>query len=95
MIFEEGIEDVIFIVMLDIWVYVSKDFSCSFFRIEVGCNINNKVSFILSVLLNIYIVSVDVFKYILDLFIFVVEGYYYGIFLDGLNFCGWEVYIKN
>ncbi|KPH65406.1 LruC domain-containing protein [Pseudoalteromonas porphyrae] len=92
---EPGRSEAIIIVMADTKSWFETSASCTYFRTQSGCENSPKVSFKVTVPLITPVASESAPSALFDPFIFAVNGFYHGPFVDVNNARSWEVHLKN
>ncbi len=94
-IIEAGRTDAIAIIAQDIWDYVNVQNGCQYFRTEINCDVNEKVTFSLTLPLVNAITAENAPGNLLDPFIFASDNHYHGDSITDGNYRGLEIHVKN
>jgi LruC domain-containing protein len=94
-VIETNREQGIAVVAQDIWDYVNVQTGCQYFRTEVNCDVNSKVTFSLNIPLLNAISPESAPGNLLDPFIFASDEYYHGGVISDGNYRGLEIHLKN
>ncbi|RXE95033.1 LruC domain-containing protein [Pseudoalteromonas phenolica O-BC30] len=94
-VIEPNREQAIAVIASDIWDHVNIQNGCQYFRTEVNCDVNKKVTFSVNLPLVNAISPETAPGSLLDPFIFASEGHYHGDVITDGNYRGLEIHLKN
>lgn len=94
-IVEPNRTEAIAIVAPDIWDHINVQNGCEYFRTEVNCDVNAKVTFSMTLPLKTAISPESAPGSMLDPFIFASSDHYHGDVITDGNYRGLEVHLKN
>ena len=94
-VIEPNREQAIAVITSDIWDHVNIQNGCQYFRTEVNCDVNKKVTFSVNLPLVNAISPETAPGSLLDPFIFASEGHYHGDVITDGNYRGLEIHLKN
>jgi len=78
-----------------VWDHVNVENGCEYFRTEVNCDVNEKVTFTVTLPLVTAMAAGDAPGNLLDPFIFAADNHYHGSETTDGNYRGLEIHIKN